>query len=162
MKRAILWMVLAAIIIAPVNGFANGRGGGEDQCIKEMYFHKVMFLLSQKEELDLKDEQVQAIKDIRYEIKKKLIEGEPQLKLAMLDMKEELRKDKVNMDRLNALIDVKMEAKKTLAKAVLKAMVDTMSLLTPEQRATLQDLCWKMKKGKPYGMKMCGMGKGRS
>jgi len=161
MKRAILWMVLAAIIIAPVNGFAAGRGG-EDQCIKEMYFHKVMFLLSQKEELDLKDEQVQAIKDIKYEIKKKLIESEPQLKLAVLDMKEELRKDKVNMDRLNALIDVRMEAKKALAKAVLKAMVDTMSLLTPEQKSQLQDLCWKMKKGKSYGMKMCGMGKGRS
>jgi len=146
MRKKIFGIVFSLLMITPLTLLANGRGDG-GHSLKEKFFHKEGFIQNNRDEIGLKEDQAQAIKNLKYDLSRKMIEMKSKMELAMLDIRQELHNDKVNMERLNALVDAKMDTKKALCKDALKAYVDMMGILTPEQKAKMKELWYRQKKG---------------
>ncbi|MBI4549577.1 MAG: hypothetical protein HY714_01455 [Candidatus Omnitrophica bacterium] len=157
MKKAVLCLVLSFFVC--VSSALANHGSEEFPSLHEKYFMKVHFLLKHEKQLALTEEQVQALTERKFEMKRQLIQAESQKKLFMLDIYKKLHTDAPNVDEINALIDSKTEVKKTLAKSLVQALVDAKSLLTPEQREKAKELY----KAYKYGCekKECPMEKGR-
>lgn len=130
----------------PGNLWADGHGHG-GASLEERYFGEVYFILQHKRELGLTDEQIQAIKDRKFDVKRQGIQSEAQMQLIMLDLERELHKEAPAMEPLSALIDDKIEVKRTLSKAYLQAIVDLKLLLTPEQRKQTKEIFWSERFG---------------
>ncbi|HNV86472.1 MAG TPA: Spy/CpxP family protein refolding chaperone [Candidatus Omnitrophota bacterium] len=145
MRKFVFGIAFFLLLAMPLTLLANGYGHGEGLSLKEKFFHKERFIQCNQTELGLKEDQIQAIKNLKYDLSRKMIEMNSKMELAMLDIQQELHNDKVNMDRLNALVDAKMETKKALCKDALKAYVDMMSILTAEQKAKMKEL-WRQQK----------------
>lgn len=155
MKKTILCLVLSFFIWAP-SVLANHQSE-EFPSLHEKYFFKVHFLLKNEKELALTAEQVQALTERKFDMMRQKIQAESQKKLFMLDIYRKLHSDAPNVDEINALIDSKMEVKKTLTKSFVQAIVDAKALLTPEQRQKAKELFKSYKEGCP--MKDCPMKK---
>jgi Spy/CpxP family protein refolding chaperone len=60
-----------------------------------------------------------------------------------VDIKAEMWKDPMNVDKINKLIDQKYDLKKEKTKIIVKAYDDIKNILTADQKAKLKDVCAK-------------------
>lgn len=144
MNRKMLISVVSALILLPTLAFAKGRhdGGGG---IESMYFHKVHFYLQHKNEIGLADDQVEKIKAIKFDVKRAMVDTNAQTELAMIDFEQELHKDAADLKKLEAAINQKMAAKTAIYKTAAKAILDTKTVLSTDQRAKAKELYWEKK-----------------
>jgi len=111
-------------------------------------YKKASFVLSNREELGLSDEQVQKIKDLKVKSKKDMIKKKAEIDVLAVDIKAHMYQDPIDINAVNKLIDRKYDLKKEKAKASLKACADLKNILTEEQKTKLKSLCKTHGKGK--------------
>ncbi len=144
MKSKWLPLILMFLLVLPVAGFANhehGKGGGDS--LEDMYFGKVYFLFQNKAELGLTEDQLNQIKDIKFDVKRMMIDTEAKKDLAMLDINQELHKDQPDVNKIDSFIDQKHTAKAAFTKNLVRSILNTKAILTPEQQAKAKELYYK-------------------
>jgi Spy/CpxP family protein refolding chaperone len=125
-----------------------------------MFFHQARFILMQKDEIGLTEEQVEKVKTLQYNVEKNLIKEKADLELLVLDIREELRKDDINLNAVRGLIDKKYAAKAQKAKEDVEAYVNLKNILSKDQQKKLQEMGKGGMKGKmEHGEK--GMWRGK-
>jgi len=91
-------------------------------------------------QLNLTDAQKTAIHDIRVTLKKRMIEEGADLRIAKIELREQLRKDSVEMSAVEAQLK-KVENIRTAMKLdAIKARMEIKNKLTPDQRKKLAEL----------------------
>ncbi len=100
-------------------------------------------LLKAFKQLDLTAEQKAAIRKIRSTMVKDMIRKRADIKIARIELSEQLHKDKVDMGAVESQVK-KMEGLKTnMILGAIKAREEIKSQLTPEQRTKLIELMQK-------------------
>jgi hypothetical protein len=155
MKNKTLLVILTAFIIfslAAATGYADMKkgymmGGMKMKQHKEglegKFCSKVKFMLSNHEELELTDKQIDAVKALKFKVKRDLIKTDAEIDMAKVEMKAEMWEEKYDLTALDKIIDRKYDLKKQKAKYLVKAISDLKSILTDDQ----------MKKAKSMWMK---------
>lgn len=124
---------------------AEGHGKGKGchhKGLEGKFARKAHMILKNKEELGLSDKQVAKIKDLKIKVKKDLIRKNAEIEILALDIKAGLRKDAVQTDKVNKLLDQKYELKKEKAKSVVGGYAALKTILTEKQKEKMKDL-WK-------------------
>ncbi len=103
------------------------------------------------EGLKLTDDQKAKLEDVHYRHQKKAIEMRADLRLATLDLHRLMRAESPDQRAINAQIDRIASMRAGLQKAGVASMLETRTLLTPEQRKL-----WREHHG-PGGMRRGGM-----
>src|SRR3989338_2877836 len=128
---------------------AVGGGRGEEESYPCPIIDKIMkkahFLLDNKDEIGLSDEQVDTVKGLKLQAKKSMIRGEADMQIMMLDMKSKLREDIFDAEGINAMIDDGMAQMTQSAKASVDVYAKLKAVLTPEQVEKAKAL-WTKKK----------------
>jgi Spy/CpxP family protein refolding chaperone len=163
-KKNVLTLVVAFVLavsfIVPIvmaddhgKGMGPGPGHhGKKGNLQEKLMMKAHFLLKNKEELGLTDEQVAKIKALKINTKKALIKQKADIEIIAIDIKAALFEDTIDKVAVGKLIDQKYEIKKTSAKTLVNAMADLKTVLTDEQKEKCKELFkakmeeWKSKK----------------
>ena len=150
MKRKILFSAAVVVLLLSANAFADHRSHGYgghhgSEKLDKKFFWKLHFLLEHKEDLGLSEEQIQKITAKKFDVKRVLIETQSQKDIAMLDIYQELHSDKPSMEKMNASVDKKIEAKRLAAKTLVEAFVETKKILSSDQLAKSKELFWKEK-----------------
>lgn len=146
MKKKALLLGLIFMLSMSGMAFANHKGDHGFSLEGKCYM-KLGFLMRYAKQLKLTDEQLQTIKDKKFEIMRQDIQLDSQIALVALDIQKQLMADVPNQTQIDTLIDSKVELKRTLMKAFAKTIVDVKTLLTPEQRAQFKELMWSECKG---------------
>lgn len=144
MKKLAILVISLLILASPVtfanHGHHEGSGG---YSLEDKYFGKVDFLFKNKTELGLTEDQMEQIKTIKFDVKRAMIKAEADKDLAMLDIYQELHKDEPDVAKIDSSIDQKSAVKATLAKNVVRSLLNTKAILTAEQQAKAKELYWK-------------------
>ncbi len=131
---------------------AGSHDCGKEGCDDEKYqcpiITKIMkkshFLLSNKEELALTDEQVGTIKAVKNDAKKASIRQEADMEIGMIDMMGKLSDDTLDVEGLNTMIDKGMAGMAEQAKTTVQLYAKLKDVLTDEQIAKAKTL-WNKK-----------------
>lgn len=94
--------------------------------------------------LKISDEQKTKIKDIKHTALKKLIQQQADIDIIVVDYKTAMAETKLDVGKVNKLLDKKYDAKKKIAKTHVKALSDIQNILTDTQRKALNDAKTKM------------------
>lgn len=155
MKRIVIVfvMVLCALALVSSAAFADqcsmGKCNFTPKCHKiwskkghdKMFFRKAHLALAHAAELGLSDDQVSKIKSLEYNLKKNLIKEDADIKLLELDIREEVKKDTVDTNAVNSLIDKKYAIKAGKAKEAVQAYANLKQVLTKDQYNKLKEMC---------------------
>ncbi len=104
---------------------------------------KIGLLWENKEDLGLKDGQLDKIKDIKHASTKKLIQLKADIEIVMVDLKSAMYVDSIDVDSVNKLIEAKYAAKEEASKTFIKSISDIQQVLSKDQRDQWKDLCKK-------------------
>ena len=145
-----LAMMLAVSSSYADSGSGKGKGRGEESCesddrdhavhLDDLFFHKSHLMLRHEQELGLSDEQVERVKAIMAETRKRLIRDEADIDVLDVDLMRELHKPTVDVQATRSILDKQYEAKKARAIALAQSIADLKATLTPEQHAKLKGL----------------------
>lgn len=115
--------------------YHGSRMGSEDG---RHWMHKSMWHALKR--LDLTETQKASIHQIRISMMKDMIQKKADLKIAKLELREQLRKDSVEMSAVEAQVK-KVEGLKTaMMLNAIKAREEIKSTLTPDQKKKLSEL----------------------
>ena len=145
MKTKILIMVGLLFLFPSVTAFAGHCGHEGDMPFSGKFMMKAKFLIHNQDALGLTDDQVRTIRDLKYEAAKQMIENQAKIQTTELDLKKEMHQDAVNLDKINTLLDMQADAQKALSKSSVKALVDVMNVLTPDQKKKVMKMCQEQK-----------------
>jgi len=138
--------------------FWDGNKGKEKECslkmdkehgqcpITDKFMMKAHFLLENKSDIGLTDDQVKTVKDLKLQMEKDSIRQSADKKTFMLDLKSKLAEDKVDVEGANALIDQNFTAASAAAKSNVATYAKLKSILTPEQIKKMKALHEQMEK----------------
>lgn len=113
--------------------------------LDDKFFHKAHFVLIFADEIGLSEEQIDAIKALKHETKKKLIQYEADIEVLALDIKAKLyEKPPLDVEGTHALVDQKYEIKKAKVKHLVSSFAELKSIVTEEQWIKLRNV-WKEK-----------------
>lgn len=104
--------------------------------------HQAHFMLINKDELGLSNEQAKKIKELKLKAKKDSIKAEAEIEMIALDIKAKMWEETVDVTAINKLIDQKYEFKKAKAKSLVAVYAELKGILTDEQKEKLKGL-WK-------------------
>ncbi len=128
------------------HGYGMMEKGEGQQCpVAGKFMKKAHFLLENKADLGLTDEQVKAIKDMKLQVEKDGIRQNADREIFMLDLKSKLEADKVDVEGTNALIDKGFASLAASTKSNVEAYSKLKDSLTPDQLAKMKEF-WKNKK----------------
>ncbi len=173
MKRLFIFVVIfcAFVALTAPMVMADGRsmcrcGPGKGESLEDKFMDKASFIMMNKDELGVTEEQERKVKDLKLELRKTLIKKQAEIDLLALEIKSGLWEDTVDTAALSKLIEQKYGLKKDKAVAVVEAYANLKKILTKEQMANMKKLWHEQKKqmacGMMGGMKgqmMGGMGK---
>jgi len=149
-KRFIVAVVLCmamALNLAAFDAYAgHGKEKGHHFSLEDKFSKKAHFILKNKEELGLSDEQVKQVKDLKIKTKKNLIGKKAEIEILGLDIKAAMWSDPLDVNTVNKLIDKKYDLKKDKAKSLVGAYAALKGLLTEEQKEKMKGLFKKCKK----------------
>lgn len=118
-------MVLIILMLTPAAGLASRKGdGGKGR----------MGMIS---ELGLDQEQMEAVRNVRNDMRREMIRIKSDMELKKIDFHEELQKEKPDKARLDKLIDEISALAADRSRIMLKTRVNMVELLTPEQKKKL-------------------------
>ena len=98
MKKLLLLFVALSLIL-PASGYAYGKRGGHGDYsshgysgkhLNSKFFTKIHFIFANKDALELSEDQIKSIKNIKYDVKRAMVEADSVKDLAMLDVYQEL------------------------------------------------------------------------
>ncbi len=148
--RALLLALALAVSVIPNASYAfeHGEGKGHYRDLEDKFFEKVHFLMTNREELGISDDQAGKVKALTLKVKKDMIKRGAEIEILALDLKTETGKDPVDMTAVNKLIDKKYDLKKEEAKSLAEACVTLKGILTKEQKAKMKGIWKKCKEEK--------------
>ena len=150
MRTFILFLGMFVFLSPSVFAHSISHRGGsqcESQCpITNKFMMKSHFILENKSEIGLTEDQVKAIKALKLQTEKDSIKQTADMKTFMLDLQSKLAEDKVDVEGTNALIDKSFASASEGAKSNLAAYAKLKSLLTPDQVTKMKALHEKMEK----------------
>lgn len=139
-------LVGSFIAIANAEGYECSKKSGYSKGLDSKVFCKARFLIQNREELKLTDEQVAKIKDLKIQAKKGLIMKKAEIEVLAIDIKAKLYEDTINIEELNKLVDQKYELKKAKAKFFVEKYANLKNILTAEQKEEVKALLRKCDK----------------
>jgi len=146
-----IFLVSASGILFSSEVAADHSGGqktchrGHSASLEDKFYHKAHFVLKHAETAGLSDEQIQAIKDLKHETKKSLIQRQANIDIFALDIESKLReRSPLDLEGINQLIDQKYEIKKSKVKGLASALSQLKGIVTDEQWDELKAV-WKKK-----------------
>ena len=119
------------------------RCGKWDKGSSDKIAMKAHFIMKNQEELDITDEQIAKIKDIKVEYKKNKLKMEADIDIIAVDINSLMYEDAVNTEAINKLIDQKYEIKKAKAKAMIDSYAKLKAVLTKDQLKDMKSLWYK-------------------
>ncbi len=105
-----------------------------------MHHHKQHRIWSALKKLDLTDGQKSAFQEIRMSMKKDMIRKRADLKIAQMELHEQLHKDTVDMNVVESQVKKIEGLKAAMILNAIKSREEIKSKLTPDQRKHLVDL----------------------
>ncbi len=129
-------------------GYKKHHGDKGKKCeLEKKLMKKFGIIFKNKEELEISDETLAKLKELKIATKKDLIMKNAEIEIISIDAKAKLWSDPIDVDGLNGLIDKKYDIKKAKAKVLVQAYADLKALLSDEQKEELKALFKaKMKK----------------
>ena len=160
MKKMMLLLILAVTVFMSSTAFANfwhsesrgkecpmGMAREHSQCpITGKFMKKTQFLLENKSEIGLSDDQVKTIKELKLQMEKSEVQQRADRETFMLDLKSMLAEDKIDVEDASKLIDGNFDAASIAAKSDLATYAKLKSLLTPDQVTKMKALHEQMEK----------------
>jgi len=147
----IFLLVLSLVIYLPLMALAQpcAKKSQHGCGLEKKIFCKLHFALANQEKLDLSDDQVAKIRELKMSLKKDLIKRDAEIDVISVDIKSKLREDKIDKESIGKLIDQKYELKKEKAKALIDACAGLKNILSVEQNKKLCNIkCQNMCQGK--------------
>ncbi len=160
MKKAILSLALSALVLflSSPAAFADYQGGpcaggkcpfkGRGMMAEEMYAcpitQKVMtkahFFLDNQKELELSDDQVRQIKEIKLETKKAYLRQMTEHQIFELDVQYKMSEPKLDRKGIDAMIDQVAKSMTASAKETVSAYEKLKAVLSEDQLKKAKDL----------------------
>lgn len=156
MKRWVVLSLFAGLLALPFSNVAYANHGGchkSQSCCSgdEGYSHgktsekcpileKAHFLLQNKEELGLSEDQIKKIWDLKLNLKKEGIRKKAELKVLEVDLMAAMKSENWNDDAIHKIIDQKFDLKKQMMKAGVAAKGQLLSILTDDQKTKMREL----------------------
>lgn len=142
------------------NGKCKGKecplsmGKGQCECsqcscqcpIMDKFMMKAHFLLENKSEIGLTDDQVKAIKALKLQMEKDGIRQGADKKTFQLDLMAKLSEDKVDVEGASALIDQNFTTAAAAAKSNVANYAKLKEILSPAQMTNMKALHERMEK----------------
>jgi len=119
----------------------------------DIFFHKAYLILAKAAELGLSSEQTEKVKALKYSVEKSLIKKNADIESLTLDIKEALRKDEIDINAVDKLIDQKYTLKAQKTKETIGAYAELKKILTPDQLKKLKEMRNHDMKGCHKGLK---------
>lgn len=116
----------------------------EKMDFEQKLYCKAKFMLMNASAVNLNEGQREQILDKKMQVRKSMILKNAEIEALALDIMAGLKKDKPDMETINAMIDKKYEMKKAKAKELAAAYVELCQIPTKEQKSKLKEL-WMMK-----------------
>ncbi|RMG56887.1 MAG: periplasmic heavy metal sensor [Deltaproteobacteria bacterium] len=98
------------------------------------------FCLKNAEALELSQGQIEKLREIHREQRKKLIRLRAEIDVVGVDLKEELDRDVPDMEKVENLLKKQEELKTKFRLELIRTRAESMKVLIPEQRAKLKKL----------------------
>lgn len=136
-RVGLIVVMLSSIYCMTCFAFEGKEDRGKDE---DKFFKKFHLILENKDMLNLSEDQMQKIMDLKINAKKDVIRNNAEIEIVGLDIKVELKKDKIDLKAVNKLIDKKYDLKKNKAKALAQAYAKLKDILTPEQLAICKEI----------------------
>ncbi len=136
-------LILTATMLSPQVFAGHDHGGGKmrgGESVSDIFFFKAHTLLKLEDKLGLSKEQAEAIKTLSTEVKKDVVRREAEIQVIKLDLFTHLRNETVDVKAVQALVDQKYEAKKSMEKSVVEAYAKLKGSITAEQWAKFKEL----------------------
>jgi Spy/CpxP family protein refolding chaperone len=135
-----------------MGGFGmKGMGGG----MKMMFMKIPWMLMMHADELGISEEQIEALRTRHAEAKKQMIQIGSQIKMAMIDLKNAMMREEMNMPVAEAKAREMGKLKGDMFMAMIQGMHDMRQILTSDQQKKVKEMVmsWFKKGGMP-GMGM--------
>jgi Spy/CpxP family protein refolding chaperone len=125
-------------------GCGKGLGG-----IKAMFMKMPWMVIMHAEELGLSEEQVEKLRKRHSEALKQIIGIKSQMKMDMIDVKDAVMREEIDMPTAEAKIREIGKLKADMFLAIIHAIHDMRQIATPEQRAKIKAMMmgWMQKGG---------------
>lgn len=124
---------------------------------KDLLSHKAYikaeFLVKNGQELNLDQELVNKIRDIKTNLKKEALRTRAEIDIVHIEMRNELEKGKTNGIKVPSLIDKEYELKKKIGKEAYNSLTELDKLLSAEQKEQAKMLFQKKFKKSRYSKK---------
>jgi len=121
-------------------GCKRDQKGHGKKSMEDKFFMKVKMIYTHKDQIEVTEEQMDKIKDLKIALKKELIIKKAEVEVIALDITVGMHEDVINVEDINKLIDKKYDVKKAKMKSLIKACADLKNLLTEEQSAKLKEV----------------------
>lgn len=149
-------VLILILLLAPVFSTAFAGHGYSQGCVKpccshekdslaEKFFDKYDFFMKHKDEIALTDQQQKTLQDIKFNIKRRVIEAEARKDTAKIDLWQELYQDRPDIGKIDNAINAKASAKSEIWKAYASGLVDMKVVLNEEQLAAVKKIGWEEK-----------------
>ncbi len=113
----------------------------ESPCpVANTFFKKASFLLDNQKEIDLNEEQVQKIKTLKLEVKKRMIRQGAEMQVFAMEIEDKMHQPEVDVEGLNAMIDQAASGFAQGAKATVTDYAALKALITKDQMAKAKEI----------------------
>ena len=157
MKKILSMLVLSTVVLLGMQGNAlanHGKSGG-GICLEAKFFETYHKMMEHRKELELSEDQMTGIKNIKMSVKRAKAEADGIKDVATIDIYQEIYLAGGNLEAIHGLIDQKIEADRNVAHAVVKGLLDYKALLSKDQADKLKDIWYDEK----YSEDKSGWGK---
>ena len=124
--------------------------------LEEKFSHKAQLILENSTELGLSEDQIMKVKALKTSVKKSMIKSKADIDVLAIDIEEALKKDEIDVNSVNALIEKKYSLKGQEAKAMAGAYAELKMVLSKDQMKKLHEIWDKKKMEKGTHMMMEG------
>lgn len=118
------------------HGYSRGHGGGHDGHGKDPFHHVLQFA----DALGLTDDQVNAIKQLKFNFTKERIMLKAQHEVAHMELDQLVHSGEVKESEMRAIADRIAQIKSKKIYGMVDAKIDLLKLLTDEQRKKISQL----------------------
>ncbi|MEN6519655.1 MAG: periplasmic heavy metal sensor [Armatimonadota bacterium] len=117
-------------------GMMKCRGKG----MKAMFKMMAWKIIKHSDEIGLSEEQIESFRNKKIEALKQMIQIKCQIKMNMLDVKNAVMREEIDMPTAEAKIKEIGKLKSDKYIAMIQAMQDMRNILTPEQRMKVKEM----------------------
>jgi len=154
-KYAFIWFVMISFFMSVPASYAkydcpadkgsgawgSGRQRGGYECpVTAKFFGKADFILANKDELGLTEEQISKAKQLKLDVQKSTIRQMADLQVLMLDVEAKLVEPKVDVEGINALLDQGFASMAAATKGVVFSYAELKAVLSDDQMTKLKSL----------------------